>query len=187
MITARAGGAPSLGFPHPPGPLVAYGRTLTVHRVGKDADKAKVPPLDRTPRPWVPETMAEEVLLQALAWWDAVSEWINASFLWQVQQARAIPPCWPHHPHLVHELPVLAWSRYTAGEALEVSPMEDWQRYALPSFLNRLADRLGSMCEKAHDPWPRAAEFARYRGEEEVEERGEAFELLSGRMSRSDS
>ena len=47
------------------------------------------------------------------------------------------PACWPEHPHLVHDLAVLADQRRRAGPAITSDALEDWHRYALPAFLDR--------------------------------------------------
>ena len=58
---------------------------------------------------------------------------------------------------------MLAWLRVLAEEALDPGPIEDWHRYALPSFATRLAERLGDSCATGHDPWPGAPRHASYR------------------------
>jgi hypothetical protein len=45
---------------------------------------------------------------------EALVTWLNHEYVWDV--ANVIPPCWPH-PHLVHEIAVLADQRHRAGQA----------------------------------------------------------------------
>jgi hypothetical protein len=48
----------------------------------------------------------------------------------------AIPACWPQHPHLVHEIVVLADQRRRAGHALTSDASKEWHRYSLPAFID---------------------------------------------------
>jgi TraM recognition site of TraD and TraG len=59
------------------------------------------------PRPWEPATCRTPQLREQL--WlslDAVIGWLVTEYVWEV--ADTIPACWPQHPHLVHEIAVLA-------------------------------------------------------------------------------
>jgi hypothetical protein len=55
------------------------------------------------PRPWEPATCRTQ---QLRSWLDAVVTWLITEYVWEV--ADTIPACWPQHPHLVHEIAVLA-------------------------------------------------------------------------------
>jgi hypothetical protein len=44
-------------------------------------------------------------------------------YVWEV--ADAIPACWPQHPHLVHEIAVLADQRRRAGHAFTSDALEE--------------------------------------------------------------
>jgi hypothetical protein len=89
------------------------------------------------------------------AWLDLVAMWVNEQHLWNVTRP-GIPECWPAHPHLVHDLAVLACSRYYTSFAVTPAALEDWHRYGLPGFLERLRDRLGDGCQPSkHQPRPR--------------------------------
>jgi hypothetical protein len=68
-----------------------------------------------------------------------------------------IPVCWPQHPHLVHEIAVLADQRRRAGHALTSDALEEWHRYNLPAFTERMKSRLRNHCEDGHQPWPAKA------------------------------
>lgn len=51
---------------------------------------------------------------------------------------------------------MLACSRYYTSFAINPAALEDWHRYALPGFLERLRDRLGDACQPGkHQPRPR--------------------------------
>ena len=144
-----------------------------IARHGSKEQKAKLGPIARLPRPWALHTCPPSLLSTLLLWLDDVAGWINHDYSWRV--ARPIPACWPAHPHIVHELAVLAWLRVVADEALDVGPLEDWQRYALPSFASRLAERLGDSCGSGHDDWPGGSRHGGYRSEAAVEARQQAF------------
>ena len=102
--------------------------------------------------------------------------WLNHDYSWQAE--RVIPACWPAHPHLVHELAVLACLRLSAGHALTAEAMEDWHRYALPGFFDRMLARLGgSPCQPgSHKPWPGAGRVSDYESADAVTRRSAAFE-----------
>ena len=78
-----------------------------------------------------------------------------------------IPACWPQHPHLVHEIAVLADQRRRAGHALTSDALEEWHRHNLPAFTERMKSRCGTTAKTATKPgrrkaatpgtWPRSA------------------------------
>ncbi len=74
-----------------------------------------------------------------------------------------IPPCWPHHPHLVNELAVLADQRRRAALDLTSSSLEEWHRYCLPNFYSRLQARMRTGCDEKHTPWPAQPRHDRHR------------------------
>jgi hypothetical protein len=41
-----------------------------------------------------------------------------------------------------------------AGQALTSEPLEDWERYSLPSFTERMRTRLRTHCQEDHQSWP---------------------------------
>ena len=79
------------------------------------------------PRPWdLGSCETPQLRKEVWSWLEAVVTWLNHEYVWDV--ADVIPPCWPQHPHLVHEIAVLADQRRRAGQALTSDPLEDWQR-----------------------------------------------------------
>jgi hypothetical protein len=104
------------------------------------------------PRPWEPECCPPKLRGEIWAWLDEVVDWLNTEYCWDPD--GLIPACWPHHPHLVHELVVLADQRRLAGQAVTSDLLEEWHRYTLPSFHDRLRKRLRSHCDEGHQPWP---------------------------------
>ena len=107
------------------------------------------------PRPWEPESCPPKLRGEIWAWLDQVVDWLNTDYCWDPD--GLIPACWPHHPHLVHELAVLADQRRLAGQAFTSDLLEEWHRYTLPSFHDRLRSRLRSHCDEATNPGRRKA------------------------------
>ncbi len=139
-----------------PGPLVrlAYAE-LDLARSGTDDQKRALGKPSGLPRPWDPPSCPPALRSQVWAWLDQVAGWINHEYVWVPD--RFISSCWPGHPHIAHELAVLADLRRTAGYALTSDALEQWHLYALPGFLDRTASRLGTSCGPAkHDDWPAA-------------------------------
>ena len=162
-------------FPPPP-PVVAEALTaLAILRSGDEDAIADLGDTTDLPRPWDPTTCPPEVRDHLWHWLDDVATWINHEYAWR--PAQMIPPCWPAHPHLARELPVLACLRVAAGEALTADLMEDWHRYTLPHFLERMASRLGdSGCRGGqHSDWPAAARHDHYAGDEAAIQRLDSF------------
>jgi hypothetical protein len=163
--------------PFPPPPPVIE-ETLTVLEILRSGDEQAIAELgDVTdlPRPWDPPTCPPEIRDPLWHWLDDVAAWINREYAWR--PAQMIPPCWPAHPHLARELPVLACLRMAAGRAVTADLMEDWHRYALPYFLERMVSRLeGSSCRNGqHSDWPSAARHDHYTGEGPATERLDAY------------
>ena len=108
------------------------------------------------------------------AWLDQVADWVNHEYVWQPD--RFIPSCWPAHPHIAHELAVIADLRRTAGYAFSGDALEEWHRYALPAFLDRVSSRMGTCCGPAkHDDWPAAGRHREFRSERAIGNRSELF------------
>ena len=76
-----------------------------------------------------------------------------------------IPRCWPNHPHLVHEIAVLADQRHHAGLALTSDELEEWHRYSLPSFTERMKTRLRNHCQEDHHSCPAKGRHTRHMAE----------------------
>jgi hypothetical protein len=157
-------------------------RNLILARKGSPEQKRKLGPTQLLPRPWIPSSCPASLIKILLPWLEKVAAWLNHDYSWRT--LRPIPECWPAHPHIVHELAALAWLRVLADEALDPGPLEDWHRYALPSFLTRLAERLGDSCATAHDDWPGLPRQARYWGEDAKQARRRVFDELEQQQLR---
>jgi len=148
-------------FPRP-GRLVDHAyRELSISVNGTPEQIKALGDLRKLPRPWDPPTCTHpDLRLEVWVWLDDVVTWLNHEHIWDTD--GFIPSCWPEHPHLVHDLAVLADQRRRAGMAHTSDALEDWHRYALPAFLDRMRDRLKSHCENGHQPWPSASRHARH-------------------------
>ena len=137
---------------------------LDLRRVETAKDPSEVRdlgPLDQLPRPWDITTCTSAALrTEVWAWLDAVVGWINTQYVWDVTQL--IPACWPLHPHLVHDIGVIADQRRRAGLAYTSDALEEWHRYCLPAFYERLRTRSRDFCEDGHRPAPGLARTRRY-------------------------
>lgn len=116
-------------------------------------DEHELQSLAALPRPWDPATCRGLLRSDLWAWLDDVAHWMNSEHLWGLSGA-GIPGCWPAHPHVVHDLAVIASSRYLASYAVTPASLEEWHRYALPAFHARLAERLGDGCLAEHQTSP---------------------------------
>jgi len=153
----RKGGDALMVRPFPqPGPLIrAAMEQLQLATVQPPIDEIEWRQLARLPRPWDPASCTGQVRSETWEWLDLVAMWVNEQHLWNVTRP-GIPECWPEHPHLVHDLAVLACSRYFTSFAVTPTCLEDWHRYDLPGFLERLRERLGDACQPGkHQPRPR--------------------------------
>lgn len=156
-------------FPKPPHEVR---RALEQLRLAEDAglEPTGLPLLDR---PWDPATCSPSVRQQLWPWLDDVAAWLNHTYAWQT--SHAIPSCWPTHPHLVQELAVLACLRITAA-ALTPHGLEEWHRYALPTFHARMSERLGTGCPPGrHTDWPARSRAADYNSPKATEARRALF------------
>lgn len=133
-------------FPEPGTTVRAAMEQLQYATIEPPADEQALRELAQMPRPWDPATCAGRMRSELWAWLDLVAMWVNEQHLWNVTRP-GIPECWPAHPHLVHDLAVLACGRYYTSFAVTPAALEDWHRYALPAFLERLRDRLGDGCQ----------------------------------------
>jgi hypothetical protein len=116
------------------------------------------------PRPWDPATCRTPQLRKEVwSWLEAVVTWLNHEYVWDV--ADVIRPCWPQHPHLVHEIAVLADQRRRAGLSLTSDALEEWHRYSLPSFTERMKARLRNHCQEDHQSWPAKGRHTRHTAE----------------------
>jgi hypothetical protein len=107
------------------------------------------------------------------SWLEAVATWLNHEYVWDVPDV--IPPCWPQHPHLVHEIAVLADQRRRAGLAPTSDALEEWHRYSLPSFTERMKTRLRDHCQEDHQSWPAKGRHNRHTAEASRHRRMHAY------------
>lgn len=141
---------------------------------GTVEEKEAVGPANQLPRPWDPATCADPGLRSQLwAWFDEVVLWLNHEHTWDL--LGTIPTCWPQHPHLIREIAVLADQRRRAALALNSDPLEDWHRYALPAFTERMRERLKNHCEEGHQPWPARSRHSRATSLAQRREREDTF------------
>jgi hypothetical protein len=157
---------PLLVKPFPaPGQLVALAyRELDLAANGSAEQIRALGDVRLLPRPWDPATCRTPQLREQLwAWLEAVVAWLVSEYVWDV--ADAIPACWPEHPHLVHEVAVVADQRRRAGHAFTSDALEEWHRYNLPAFTERMKARLRNHCEDGHQPWPANGRYTRYTAE----------------------
>jgi hypothetical protein len=150
-------------------------RELDLAANGSDEQRRALQPVGNLPRPWSPGTCTTPALrLELWTWLDAVVIWINRDLVYDA--ADAIPTCWPRHAHLVHELAVLADVRRRAELSLTSDSLEDWHRYALPAFLDRMRQRVAEHCNERHPPVsPASGRLARHLDAEATRERRQIF------------
>lgn len=161
-------------FPRPGNRVhVAY-RELHLAVNGTAAQKQAVGPAAYLPRPWEPSTCANpELRSQLWAWLDEVVLWLNHEHTWDV--TRMIPTCWPQHPHLIRELAVLTDQRRRATLALSSDPLEDWHRYTLPTFTDRMRATIKDHCEEGHQAWPSRSRHRRANSQDQRRTREATF------------
>lgn len=106
-------------------------------------------------------------------WLDAVVGWLNHEYVWDA--AARIPPCCPRHPHLVHEIAVLADQRRQAGAGATSDALEDWHRFSLPGLPRPDAHPAAHHCDEGHQPWPGKGRHTRHTDESSRAERAELF------------
>lgn len=150
-----------LPFPTP-GPLVGLAYAdLDLALNGTPEQISTLGNMQHLPRPWQPATCRiPELLMELRAWLDDVVTWLNHQYVWD--PTDMIPSCWSFHPHLVHEIAVLADQRRRAGAALTSDDLDDWHRCSLPNFVDRMRNRTRSHCTDAHAPWPSKGRYARH-------------------------
>ena len=126
------------------------------------------------PRPWDPASCPPELRELIYVWLDAVAGWINENLTWRTD--RVVPICWPDHPHIIHELAIVACLRWEADHAVTAAVLEEWHRFTLPMFLDRLALRIGPTgCPPGkHQPHPGQSRNRLYRSAAEIQARRQA-------------
>lgn len=151
-------------FPEPGRGLKEAYRDLELAQQGTEQHRQALGDLDRLPRPWVPDTLSRSLRRELWAWLEEVVPWLNEHYTWEI--GTAVPVCWDRHPHLVLELATVTDLRYRAGRSLTGDGLEDWHRYCLPAFLDRMTSRLRSSCESSkHVSWPGRPRQARFETE----------------------
>jgi hypothetical protein len=116
-------------------------------------------------RPWDPGACTGALRRELWHWLDHVAFWINTQHLWNAV-GPGVPECWTFHPHVVHDLAVIACARYIAARSSTPTAMDEWHRYTLPLFLDRLDRRLGEGCPPGrHAPRPRADRDLRWEAD----------------------
>lgn len=168
-----------LVLPFPPPDSVelkkAY-RDLYLSANGTEADKKRIGNPANLPRPWDPASCTNPALRRELwAWLDDFAIWFNHEYVWD-HNAGMIPACWPQHPHLVHEIAVLADQRRRAGIDPTSSALEEWHRFGIPGFLERVKTRTKNSCDEHHAAWPAQARYARGARNTSAVERRRLFE-----------
>lgn len=132
--------------------------------------------LDALPRPWDVTTCLDPRLRRDVwRWLEQVVDWINTECAWDVN--GLIPSCWYLHPHLVHDLGVLADQRRRAGSALTSNDLTEWQRTSLPLFLTRMQSRIKATCNETHKDPPGRPRILATRTSASVAERHAWFEM----------
>lgn len=173
----------SLAVPFPP-PPPAVRAALSALQAIASGDQEAVDDLDEItdlPRPWLPAGCPPGLRGQIWRWCDDVVTWLNGQYCWR--PAGMIPPCWPRHPHLAQELPVLACLRIAAEDAYTPDLLEEWHRYALTTFLDRATARLGESCRAGrHTDWPGGP---RYDGHASDEAAADRQAVIDGDVQRA--
>ena len=162
-------------FPKPPNAVIEALNVLQTLRSGSADEIAALPSTEHPERPWDPSRCSDEFRHLLWMWLDDVAAWINQEYGWR--PTTSIPACWPQHPHIVHELAVLACQRYTAAGSLGTELLEEWHRYCLPGFLDRMSNRLGgsSCINGTHIDWPGRPRDSQYRAQDVVNQRHRIF------------
>ena len=151
-------------FPMPDDLIRAAYWNLHLSENGTEDQKRRLGPASQLPRPWDIATCTDPDLRAAVwHWYTDVVTWFNHEYVWD-PNAGMIPPCWRQHPHLIHDIGVLADQRRLVALATNSNSLEEWHRYSVPAFLERLADRVRQHCDDHHQPWPARSRFARSAG-----------------------
>ena len=149
-----------LPFPEPGRMLSVSMEELQYYALNPPEDEDDVRAMAALPRPWDPATCDGRLRGELWAWLDHVARWINEQHLWGV--GVGLPECWPAHPHVIHDLAVVACARYYTAFALAPTALDDWHRYSLPSFLERLSSRLDGGCQPGRHTDPPRGERDRH-------------------------
>ncbi|UPK75313.1 hypothetical protein MU582_01355 [Nocardioidaceae bacterium SCSIO 66511] len=99
--------------------------------------------------------------------------WLNHEYTWDA--ADTIPTCWPKHPHIINEIAVVADQRRRAHLDPASNTLEEWHRYCLPAFIDRMRGRLKAHCDHDHTRWPGRGRHSEYTSDNEAERRQVMF------------
>jgi len=153
---SRPAGLLAVPFPSPSPVLVAMMDELRLAASLPAETPSEARRVAMLPRPWDPACCPAELRNFIYVWLENVAGWINTEHTWRVDQM--LPACWMEHPHVVHELAVVACERWEASYALSPGALEAWQHYTLPTFLDRATLRVGNRCPPGrHQPHPGTA------------------------------
>lgn len=158
-------------FPQPPAVLLRALELLAILRDGDPDEMREAGDLSELPRPWDPPSCPDELRATVWRWCDEVAVWLNTDYAWR--PVHLVPSCWPRHPHIARELPVLAFLRWEAEEATDPRLLEEWQRYTFPMFADRVSGRLGeSTCRTGkHQEWPAESRASAFAAQDATERR----------------
>lgn len=180
MTTPATAPRPSAGlmvapFPQPSQLVRLAYRELHIAATGTKEQIAALGDPALLPRPWDPASCIQPQLRrQVWEWLEQVVTWLNAEYVWDAE--AAVLACWPQHPHLVHEIAVLADQRRRAGAELTGEALEDWHRYSLPAFQDRTRTRTTGHCQDGHEPWPAKGRHTRHTAEATHRARGDLYD-----------
>ena len=161
-------------FPAPGRQVQLAYRELALAVNGTEEQQRQIGNPALLPRPWEPATCLDpELRHQLWQWLEDVVVWLNREYTWDV--AGMIPSCWPEHPHLVHEVAVVADQRRRAGVANTSDALEEWHRYCLPAFADRMRARLKSHCDDIHANWPGRSRHNQHTSRRDVEAREDIY------------
>lgn len=162
-------------FPKPGPALVLAYRELNIAIYGTDDQRKSLGNIADLPRPWIPSTCTRPQLRTAMwNWLEQVVTWLNHEYVFD--PVDVIPACWPRHADLVNEISALADQRWRAQTALTSEFLEDWHRFALPTFLERMRHRCAEHCVDAHPPtWPAAGRLNRHLDDQHAADRRRAY------------
>jgi hypothetical protein len=161
-------------FPIPGAYVQLAYRELNLAINGTEEEREQIGNPALLPRPWEPAScLGPELRHQLWLWLEEVVNWLNRQYSWDV--SGMIPTCWPEHPHLVHEIAVVADQRRRAGLATTSDALEEWHRHCLPAFLDRMRARVKSHCDDDHVRWPGRSRHSEHTSKRDVEAREDAY------------
>ncbi|MCA0295268.1 MAG: hypothetical protein LCH96_08170, partial [Actinobacteria bacterium] len=61
--------------------------------------------------------------------------------------------------------------------------LEEWHRYTIPAFTERLKLRTRTLCEEEHKPWPGRSRHARFASDTAVRDRQRSYDTDIAQLS----